>query len=155
MGCMKMATETTSEAIERVAKLRGPAKAHKAALILLGRGLANHDTAQRQRSVRITKSMLTAFRRAFPEVDHQVIGDIVADLDSLWDTGQQLDGELRKFFRMRFPQDREELREFLAFIEAVQIEMVGFWIGNLRNRIPKLLHALDRQKKKRSTGHKT
>jgi hypothetical protein len=151
---MKMATETTSKAIERVAKLKEPTKAQKTALTWLGRGLANVDTAQQQRSARITKRMITAFRSAFPEVDHQLIGGIVADLDSLWDTGQQLDGELRRFFRMRFPQDREELRGFLAFIEAVQIDMVGFWIGNLRNRIPRLHRALDRQKKKRSRGHK-
>jgi len=137
----------TDEVVEKISKLKGPNKAERGAMIWLASASANQDTHLQRRSARITRNMLVALSKAFPDVDRQLIGDIVADLDSLWDTGQKLDKELKKLFQMRFPQHREHLREFLAFIEAVQIDMVEFWIGNLRKRIPKLQKALDRQER--------
>lgn len=121
--------------------------AANAARGFLRRALSDHDKRLQRRSARITHNMLVALNKAFPEVDRQLIGDIVADLDSLWDTGQKLDKELKKLFQMRFPQHRNHLADFLAFIEATQIDMVEFWIGNLRKRIPKLRKDLDRQER--------
>ncbi len=121
--------------------------AANAARDLLRRASSDHDKKLQRRSARITHNMLVALNKAFPEVDQQLIGDIVADLDSLWDTGQKLDKELKKLFQMRFPQHRSHLADFLAFVEATQIDMVEFWIGNLRKRIPKLRKDLDRQER--------
>lgn len=121
--------------------------AANAARDFLRRALSDHDKKLQRRSARITHNMLVALNKAFPEVDRQLIGDIVADLDSLWDTGQKLDKELKKLFQMRFPEHRNHLGDFLAFVEAVQIDMVEFWIGNLRKRIPKLRKALDQQER--------
>src|SRR6266581_2094363 len=121
--------------------------AANAARDLLRRASSDHDKKLQRRSARITHNMLVALNKAFPEVDQQLIGDIVADLDSLWDTGQKLDKELKKLFQMRFPQHRSHLDDFLAFVEATQIDMVEFWIGNLRKRIPKLRKDLDRQER--------
>ncbi len=137
--------------LQEMASKQGLSQASaNAARDFLRRALSNHDKRLQRRSARITHNMLVALNKAFPEVDRQLIGDIVADLDSLWDTGQELDKELEKLFRMRFPQHRNHLREFLAFIQATQIDMVEFWIGNLRKRIPKLLKALDRQEQSES-----
>jgi hypothetical protein len=137
----------TDEVVEKISKLKGPNKAERGGLMLLANAFANQDTQLQRRSARITHNMLVALNKAFPNVDRQLIGDIVADLDSLWDTGQKLDKELKKLFQMRFPQHRNHLDDFLAFIEVVQIDMVEFWIGNLRKRIPKLRKALDQQER--------
>lgn len=137
----------TEDVIEKISKLKGANKSERGGLIWLASAFASQDTQLQRRSARITHNMLVALNKAFPEVDRQLIGDIVADLDSLWDTGQKLDKELKKLFQMRFPQHRNHLADFLAFIEATQIDMVEFWIGNLRKRIPKLRKDLDRQER--------
>src|SRR5208337_158355 len=134
--------------LQKMASKRGLSQASAdAAGDLLRRALSDHDKSLQRRSARITHNMLVALNKAFPDVDRQLIGDIVADLDSLWDTGQKLDKELKKLFQMRFPQHRNHLGDFLAFIEATQMDMVEFWIGNLRKRIPKLRKALDQQER--------
>jgi hypothetical protein len=137
----------TEEAVEKISKLKGPKKSERGGLMLLANAFASQDTQLQRRSARITHNMLVALNKAFPEVDRQLIGDIVADLDSLWDTGQKLDKELKKLFQMQFPQHRNHLADFLAFGEATQIDMVGFWIRNLRKRIPRLRVALERQER--------
>ena len=86
-----------------------------------------------------------ALGKAFPDTDPQVIGDVVADLDSLWDLRQKLDKDLKKLFQMRFPQDRDHLHSFLIDIEVRQLDETSYLIRRLRKRIPKLLKALDRQ----------
>ena len=145
---MKFPKKTaTDEVDEKISKLKGPNKAERGGLMLLANAFAHQDTQLQRLSARITHNMLVALNKAFPDVDRQLIGDIVADLDSLWDTGQKLDKELKKLFQMRFPEHRNHLGDFLAFIEAVQIDMVEFWIGNLRKRIPKLRKALDQQER--------
>lgn len=134
--------------LNRLAIRRGYSRATaNVAGSLLAHALKTQDKALQRRSARIAHRMQVALQKAFPELDPQFIGDIVADLNSLWDTGQKLDKQLKRLFQMRFPQHRNHLREFLAFIEATQIDMVEFWIGNLRKRIPKLRQALDRQER--------
>lgn len=82
--------------------------------MLLANAFAGQDTQLQRRSARITHNMLVALNKAFPEVDRQLIGDIVADLDSLWDTGQKLDKELKKLFQMRFPATPQPSGRFLS-----------------------------------------
>ena len=136
----------TEEVIDKITGLRGPCKAQQGAMIWMASAFAKQDVKLRRRSARIANQMQSALERAFPEVDPQFIGDIVADLDSLWDTGQRLDTGLQRLFRMRFPRDCNRLSEFLSFIQATQIEMAEFWIDNLSKKIPKLRRALDRQR---------
>lgn len=145
---MKLSKRTRTEfVIEKIAKLKGRNQAERGDMLWVANALANRDTKLQRRSARITHKMLRSLKKAFPDVDPQLIGDITADLDSLWDTGQKLNKELERLFHMRFPQHRQHLREFLAFIEATQIDMVEFWIGNLRQRVPKLVKDLDRQER--------
>ena len=165
-GAVEMATELASVALDHLAKLgvvpmdllpqklkkialkRGqPQETANAARDFLARALRRQDKQLQRRSARIARNTLVALNKAFPGADRQLIGDIVADLNSLWDTGQKLDKGLKKLFRMRFPQQYNSLREFLAFIEATQIGMAESWIRNLRKRIPKLRLALDRQER--------
>lgn len=141
----------TEQVIEKISKLKGPNKAQQGAMIWMTSAFANQDVELQRRSVRIANRMQVSLQKAFPEVDPQFIGDVVADLDSLWDTAQKLNRELENLFRMRFPRDRNRLAEFLSFVEATQIDMVEFWIGNLRKRIPKLRRALDHQGQDRET----
>jgi len=133
----------TEEIVGKVSKLKGPNRDAQGAMIFLDSAFANQDTEIQRRSARMVHNMLVSLKKAFPTADSQLIGHIVADLSSLWDTGQKLDKNLKRLFQMRFPQHRNHLREFLGFIEATQIDMVEFWIGNLRKRIPELRKAMD------------
>ena len=145
---MRLSKNTeTDELIERMSKLKGPNRAEQGAMLWMGAAFAKQDVDLRRRSARIARQTQMSLRRAFPDVDPQLIGDVVADLNSLWDVAQKLDKELKKLFHMRFPQHYNHLGEFLSFIEATQIDMVEFWIGNLRRRIPKLRKALDRRQR--------
>jgi hypothetical protein len=104
------------------------------------------EELQRQ-SAEIARKLQIALEAGLPEIESRTIGAVVADIDSLWDTGQKLDKELKRLFRMKFPRDRERLREFFSFIEAIQVEMGTFWIGNLKRRVPTLRKALRDQAK--------
>jgi hypothetical protein len=66
----------------------------------------------------------------------------------LWDTGQQLDAHLERIYRMRFPEDLEGLYDFLIFVEAIQLEMGSYWIGELQKVVPKLIKECHRQARK-------
>jgi len=133
---------------QMVSKQSQSQEASGAARAFIARALRGQNRGLQRRSARIAHKMLVAFGKAFPELNQQIIGDVVADLDSLWDTGQKLDKRLHKLFKMRFPQDRDHLSDFLAFIEGAQIEMAEIWIRNLRRNIPKLRKALNRQGKR-------
>ncbi len=163
---MEMAAELANVAFDHLAKLgvgsrklspqklkttalkqRQSEATANAARDLLGAALRRQDKGLQRRSARIARNTLAALIKAFPGADPQLIGDIVADLNSLWDTGQKLDQQLKKLHHMRFPRNRDQLHEFLAFIEATQIGMAESWIRNLRKRVPKLRRALDRQER--------
>jgi hypothetical protein len=115
---------------------------------MIANAFANQDMRLQRRSARITRNLLAALKDAAPEVDRQLIGDIVADLTSLWDTGQKLDTALNTLYQTQSDQKRIYLYDFLAFIEAIQIDMAEFWIGNLRSKIPKLRKALQKRERK-------
>jgi hypothetical protein len=147
----------TEAVVNKISRLKGPNKAEQGGMIWLASAFANQDLHLQRRSARIAANAMRVLKKALPHSDPELIGSVVADLDSLWDTGQKLDQELKRLFRMRFPQHRQHLREFFAFVEAVQIEMVEFWTGNLRRRLPKLLRELDRQERRerRASGSKS
>lgn len=137
----------TEEAIEKISKLKGPNKAERGAMILMESAFANQDPQLQRRMVRIAHNMLVAFDKALPEVDRQLIGDVVADLTSLWNLRQKFDKGLKKLFQMRFPQHRDHLHSFLIDIEVRQLDEATYLIGRLRKRLPKLLKDLDRQER--------
>src|SRR5271170_6242771 len=125
---MKLAPKTaTEEVISKISKLKGPNKAQRGALLWMASALANQDAQLQRRSARVAQLMQISLEKALPDTDRQLIGDVVADLNSLWDTGQKLDKELKRLFQMRFPKHRNHLAEFLSFIQATQIDMVQFW----------------------------
>jgi hypothetical protein len=143
-------------AMEKVSALKGPKKAERGAMIILESALANQDVQQQRRMVRIASKMQLAFEKGFPELDRQLIGDVVADLASLWSLRQKLDKDLDKLFQMRFPRHRNHLHSFLIDIEARQLDEAWYLIHRLRKRLPRLLKELDRQEHgdRRSRGTK-
>jgi hypothetical protein len=108
-----------------------------------------------QRSLYLMRIAIRVVKEALPDTDPELIGGFFADLLDLWETGQKLDKELHNLTKLRFPQDRERLRDILSWISAIQIDMASYWIGEVRKDLPKLLRALDRlESKSRSVRQK-
>jgi hypothetical protein len=89
--------------------------------------------------------IIPILRSALPATEPEVIGGICADLFDLWETGQKLDKELKKLTTLRFPRDQQRLRDTLVWIDAIQLDMASYWIGEVRKDLPKLFKALDRR----------
>jgi len=102
------------------------------------------DQVLTSQSVLLMRSAIRVFKEALPDTSPELIGGFFADLLDLWETGQRLDKELLKLKELRFPRDREQLRSFLIWISAIQIDMASFWIGGAKKYLPKLLRAVDR-----------
>jgi hypothetical protein len=98
-----------------------------------------------RRAIRVVKE-------ALPNTDPELIGGFFAHLLDLWETGQKLDRELQKLTKLNFPRDRERLRDTLLWIEAIQVDMASFWIGEVKRDMPTLLKALDRLERSPRAG---
>jgi hypothetical protein len=149
--------KTSTEVLfDKMSNLKGPNKPLEGAMLLMASGFANLDTQLQRRSARIAHQIGASLKEGFPDMDPQFIGDVVADLDSLWDLGQKFDKDLKKLFQMRFPQHCNHLRSFLINFEVRQLDEATYLIRRLRKRIPKLLEALDRhgRSQHRRTGAK-
>lgn len=147
---VKIAKETaTDEVIRKISVLKGPNGARKGAMLWIASARANRDVKLQRRSIRVAHQMQISLERAFPELDAKFIGDVVADLNSLWDLGQKLDKMLKMLFGMRFPRDHNQLRRFLIDVEVRQLGEASYLISRLNRRVPALLRSLDRQDKKR------
>jgi len=134
---------TTEKVIDKISRLKGPNKAQQGAMLWMG-AFANRDTQLQGHSARMAQQTQVALQKAFPDTDPLFIGDVVADLNSLWDLRQKLDKDLERLFRMRFPQHRNHLRSFLIDIGVRQLDEGTYLIRRLRKRLPKLLKDLDR-----------
>ena len=145
---MRFAKKTvTEEAIDKIGQLKGPDKSRQGAMRWIAIASANRDKNQQRRSIHIARKTQASFQKAFPNVDPEFIGLVVADLDSLWDLRQKFDKDLDRLFQMRFPQHRNHLRAFLIDLETRQLEEGHYLISRLRKRLPKLLKELDRQER--------
>jgi hypothetical protein len=116
----------------------------KATGALLSWANSKVDHALTQRSLHLMRSAIQTLTNALPATDPELIGGIFANLLDLWETGQKLDKELRKLKKLRLPQDRETLRNTLLWVEAIQLDMASYWIGEVKKDLPKLLKALDK-----------
>jgi hypothetical protein len=97
-----------------------------------------------KRSLLLMRSCILAVEKALPNTDPELIGGFFADLLDLWETGQQLDRELKKLKKFRFPRDREKLYDVLIWIDAIQVDMASYWIGEVKKDGRKLRRALDK-----------
>ena len=86
------------------------------------------DRALVQRSLELMRPIIHNLTTALPATDPQLIGGIFADLLDLWETEQKLDRELHKLTKLRLPEDREEVRSTLIWIDAIQLDMASYWI---------------------------
>jgi hypothetical protein len=95
-----------------------------------------------RRSMRLVHSLVHSLESAFPLVNRRVIGDIVADLDDLWDYGQELDHYLWGLCKMRLPRDRNEMQRALVGIDVQQFDYAKNCIERLHKNLPKLVRYL-------------
>ncbi|HEY3038059.1 MAG TPA: hypothetical protein VGJ66_04940 [Pyrinomonadaceae bacterium] len=124
----------------------------KAAGALLSWANSKRDHALTERSLDLMRPAIHTLTTALPETDPELIGGIFANLLDLWETGQKLDKELQKLKKLRLPQDREGLRSTLLWIDAIQLDMASYWIGEVKKDLPKLLKALDRFERRSVPG---
>jgi len=131
-------------AIQVLARANGKSSA-KSEKAILAWANSQTDRALAQRSFRLMRRIMRTIRRALPRTDPELIGGICAHLFDLWETGQTLNKRLQKVSELRLPRDRERLRDTLIWIEAIQLDMASFWIGEVKKGWPKLLKALDQE----------
>jgi hypothetical protein len=105
-----------------------------------------------RRSVRLMRQAIPVVKEALPEADPEFIGGFFANLLDLWETGQTLDEKVKEICKMRFPRDLERLHDVLIWIDAIQLDMASYWIGEVKKDSPKLLKALDRLERKLPTS---
>ncbi len=101
-----------------------------------------------KRSLSLMRVVMRALNRALPDTDRELIGGFCADLFDLWETGQTLEKKLKEICRMRFPRDSKKLYDTLIWVDAIQIDMGSYWIGEVKKDLPKLLRALDKLERK-------
>jgi hypothetical protein len=111
--------------------------------IMLGNSLSHLDSRQHRgwnkRAGKIIKGLLRALKEAMPDMDPQIIGDFVADVEDLWEYGQKLDEHFTVLFRMKFPKHSEHLRELLLQIDHEQCNESSAHIEGLKKSLPQLL----------------
>jgi hypothetical protein len=105
-----------------------------------------------EQSLLLMRKAICVVKEALPDTDPEVIGGFFADLLDLWETGQKLDKELHNLTKLRFPQDRERLRDILIWISAIQVDMASYWIGEVKKDLPRLLRALDKLERRPRPG---
>ena len=98
------------------------------------------------------RQAIRVVKEALPDTNPELIGGFFADLLDLWETGQTLDEKVKEICKMRFPRDRERLHDVLIWIEAIQLDMASYWIGEVKKDSPKLLRALDKLERKPPTS---
>jgi hypothetical protein len=104
------------------------------------------------RSLHLLRKAIRIVNEALPDTDPTLIGGYFANLLDLWETGQELDKKLKEICTFRLPRDRERLRSALLWIEAIQLDLASYWIGEVKKDTPKLLKALDKLKRKRNAA---
>jgi len=107
------------------------------------------DHALIRRSVRSMRRAIRVVQEALPDTDPELIGGFFANLLDLWETGQTLDKKLKEICNLRFPRDRGRLHDALIWVDAIQVDMASYWIGEVKKDVPKLLRALDKLEHKR------
>lgn len=141
----RVSKKNPEKLFELVSALEGRPLSLKAVEAAAARAGFRQDNARLRRSLALTRAAIAALKRAMPDASANTIGDMVAALSDLWETGQVLDKRLKKLTRMRFPQDAENLRDTLIWIDAIQVDMATYWIKVVQKSLPKLLAALERQ----------
>jgi hypothetical protein len=97
------------------------------------------------------RTAIRALRTALPNTDPRLIGSFLANLLDLWEASQKLEWELQKLSKLRLPRDQETLRSVLIWIDAIQIDLASFWIGEVKRDLPRLLKAMDKLERRSSS----
>ncbi len=106
-----------------------------------------------EHSLVLMRGCTRAVRRALPNTDPELIGGFFANLLDLWETGRQLDRELQRLVKFRFPRDKDKLYDVLIWIDATQVDMGSYWIDEVKKDGAKLRRALDKlEREERKSG---
>jgi len=140
------------ESVVRALSSSDRANTAKAVAALIEWGSSEIDHALSKRTLRLLRRVMRVLMAALPDTDQELIGGVCADLLDLWQTGQTLDKKLRELCHFRFPRDRARLQDALVWIEAIQLDMASYWIGEVKKDLPKLLKALDKLERRSVSG---
>ena|SRR5579864_1649293 len=102
--------------------------------------------AKTQKSVgALVHEMLVTLKKVLPKTDHQLIGDLVADLSSLWTAAQQFETTLDALSKLRTPRDLAQLESLLIDIRVHQCSESAWWIDGLKETVPKLESEVEKE----------
>jgi hypothetical protein len=110
--------------------------------------LNKQDKGFQRRVGKVLRGLLRALKTSLPDTDPLLIGDFVADLEDLWEYGQKLDEHIKTLCSMKSPKHSEHLREILLHIEHEQCDESWAHIKGIRNTLPQLVSALNRQSRR-------
>jgi hypothetical protein len=152
---MKLGTRTESNKLyEEISRVSGRGAALEMTKIMLTnsmRRLNKQDKGFQRRVGKVIRGLLHTLKTALPDTNPQLIGDFVADLEDLWEYGQKLDNHIKILCSMKFPKHSEHLREILLHIEHEQCDESWAHIKGIKNTLPQLLSALNRQSHRSSS----
>ncbi len=145
---MEIHRPTPPASVIKMLSKRGGKDVAKGLGTLLGWAESQTDHSLSRRSLQLVHETLPVLKAATPDVDPELVGEVVAALADLWAAGRKLDKDLKAISKFRLPRDRARLRRLLIEIEAHQLDEPEYWISVIRKRLPKLYEALDRKRRK-------
>ena len=144
----------SGESIEQAVKAKGEGKIRATALASIAEARAKVDARLLQRSALLLRALLRVLHTAVPGASPELIGAVVADLDSLWEYGQKLDRKLQALSRMNGLRDARQIQAVLVDIEVDQVDYAHLCIGRLRKALPRIEDLLDRRINQSVKTHK-
>ncbi len=102
-------------------------------------------TKLQKRERALIHGMLVALKKVLPETDHQLIGDLVADLSSLWTAAQQFDRTLGAIAKLQSSRDLPRLDDLLGDLRVHQCSESVRWIEGLKKTVPKLENEVEKR----------
>lgn len=145
---MRSTGTTPPESIIKALSKPNGRNSAKAVGALLDWGKADRDPILEQRSHQLLLGVTRTLESALPNTDRELIGGFCANLLDRWETGQKLNTQLERLVRLRFPKDKEALRDALQWIEAIQLDMASYWIDEVKQDLSKLARALDQSERR-------
>jgi hypothetical protein len=102
-------------------------------------------TKLQKRDAALVHGMLVALKKVLPKTDHQLIGDLVADLSSLWTAAQEFDKTLDALSKLQSSRDLAQLEDLLIDLRVHQCSESVWWIDGLKKVVPKLENEVEKE----------
>jgi hypothetical protein len=105
-------------------------------------------TKIQKRDAALIHEMLVALKKVLPRTDHQLIGDLVADLSSLFTAAQQFNKTLDALSKLQSPRGLEQLEDLLGDLRVHQCSESVWWIDGLKKTVPKLENEVEKERRR-------